>query len=177
MIKYNMRRNKFSMLLTQSSWYKVFPGYYKHALIMFMFPLTCTAFVITWDRYNMYPKYSEIQTWANSVDPNQTPCITHIALWRPVIRDSKGFVRSLDVLYEVKVYDFFFFFTWVLRPFQEYFTYIEPIVHQRGPNSENLGKNIWLPLSRTWLSHMWPERGSNHSGEKPNGLGVNSSIQ
>ena len=27
---------------------------------------------------------------------------------------------------------FFFFFFWgVLRPFQEYFTYIEPIVHQR----------------------------------------------
>ena len=27
---------------------------------------------------------------------------------------------------------FFFFFIWVLRPFQEYFTYIEPIVHRRG---------------------------------------------
>ena len=26
---------------------------------------------------------------------------------------------------------FFFFLIWVLRPFQEYFTYIEPIVHQR----------------------------------------------
>ena len=25
----------------------------------------------------------------------------------------------------------FFFFIWVLRPFQEYFTYIERIVHQR----------------------------------------------
>ena len=25
----------------------------------------------------------------------------------------------------------FFFFNWVLRPFQEYITYIEPIVHQR----------------------------------------------
>ena len=26
---------------------------------------------------------------------------------------------------------FFFFLIWVLRPFQEYFTYIEPIVHRR----------------------------------------------
>ena len=26
---------------------------------------------------------------------------------------------------------FFFFLIWVLQPFQEYFTYIEPIVHQR----------------------------------------------
>ena len=25
----------------------------------------------------------------------------------------------------------FFFLIWVLRPFQEYFTYIEPIVHRR----------------------------------------------
>ena len=27
--------------------------------------------------------------------------------------------------------DLFFFLIWVLRPFQEYFTYIEPIVHRR----------------------------------------------
>ena len=26
---------------------------------------------------------------------------------------------------------FFFFLIWVLRPFQEYFTYIKPIVHRR----------------------------------------------
>ena len=34
-----------------------------------------------------------------------------------------------------------FFLIWVLRPFQEYFTYIEPIVHQtwaktRGPGEK-----------------------------------------
>ena len=30
-----------------------------------------------------------------------------------------------------KIQDFlFFFFIWVLRPFQEYFTYVKPIVHQ-----------------------------------------------
>ena len=155
----------------------MFPGYYKHALIMFMFPLTCTAFVITWDRYNMYPKYSEIQTWANSVDPNQTPCITHIALWRPVIRDSKGFVRSLDVLYGVKVYGFFFFFYLGFTALSRIFhLYRADRSSKVGENRRTWGKNTWLPLSRTWLSHVWPERGSNHSGEKPNGLGVNSPI-
>ena len=38
------------------------------------------------------------------------------------------------------------------------------------------GKNTWPSVSRTWLSHMGPERGSNHSGEQPNGLRVNSLI-
>ena len=42
---------------------------------------------------------------------------------------------------------FFFFFIWVLWPFQEYFTYIEPIIHQR------------------WVKTGEP-------GEKPNGLRV-----
>ena len=31
----------------------------------------------------------------------------------------------------------FFFFICVLRPFQEYFTYIEPIVHQRQAKTED----------------------------------------
>ena len=31
----------------------------------------------------------------------------------------------------IKTFFFFFFLIWVLRPFQEYFTYIEPIVHRR----------------------------------------------
>ena len=30
----------------------------------------------------------------------------------------------------------FFFLFWVLRPFQEYFTYIEPIIHQRWATEE-----------------------------------------
>ena len=35
-----------------------------------------------------------------------------------------------------------FFIIWVLRPFQEYFTYIEPFVHQRWAKiGENLGKD------------------------------------
>ena len=33
-----------------------------------------------------------------------------------------------------------FFLTWVLRPFQEYFTYIEPIVHQRWAKTGEPGE-------------------------------------
>ena len=39
-----------------------------------------------------------------------------------------------------------------------------------GKNRRTQGKTTWPSVSRTWLSHMWPERGSNHSGEKPNEL-------
>ena len=35
---------------------------------------------------------------------------------------------------------FFFFFIWVLRPFQEYFTYIEPIVHRRWAKTGEPGE-------------------------------------
>ena len=45
-----------------------------------------------------------------------------------------------------------------------------------GENRRTRRKTTWPSVSRTWLSHMWPERGSNHSGEKPNGLRVNSPI-
>ena len=34
-------------------------------------------------------------------------------------------------------------------------------------NRRTRRKTTWPSVSRTWLSHMWPERGSNHSGEKP----------
>ena len=45
-----------------------------------------------------------------------------------------------------------------------------------GENRRTRRKTTWPPVSRTWLSHIWPERGSNHSGEKPNRLRVNSLI-
>ena len=45
-----------------------------------------------------------------------------------------------------------------------------------GENRRTLGITTWPSASWTWLSHMWPERGSNHSGEKPNGLRVSSLI-
>ena len=57
---------------------------------------------------------------------------------------------------------FLFIFIWVLQPFHEFFTYIEPIIHQRW------AKTGEPPVSRTWLSYMWPEHGLNHSGEKSN---------
>ena len=39
-----------------------------------------------------------------------------------------------------------------------------------------LGKTTWPSVSRTWLSHIWPKPGANHSCEKHNGLRVNSII-
>ena len=45
-----------------------------------------------------------------------------------------------------------------------------------GKNWRTWGKTTWPSVRRTWLSHMWPEWGLNHSGEKPNWLRVNSPI-
>ena len=82
----------------------------------------------------------------------------------------------LFIFYFFFFYFFFFFFLWggggggeVLRPFQEYFTYIERDDRSSkvDKNRRTRGKTTWPSVSRTWLSHMWPERGSNHSGEKP----------
>ena len=74
---------------------------------------------------------------------------------------------------------FFFFFFFYLG-----FTALSRIFHlYRADHSSKVGENrstrrktTWPSVSRTWLSHIWPELGSNHSGEKPNGLRVNSLI-
>ena len=74
---------------------------------------------------------------------------------------------------------FFLFFFFYLG-----FTALSRIFHlYRADRSSKVGENrrtrrktTWPSVSRTWLSHIWPERGSNHSGEKPNGLRVNSLI-
>ena len=71
---------------------------------------------------------------------------------------------------------FFFFLICVLRPFQEYFTYRADRSSKVGENRRTRRKTTWPSVSRTWLSNIWPEPGSNHSGEKPNGLRVNSLI-
>ena len=76
-------------------------------------------------------------------------------------------------------FQFFFFFFFDLG-----FTALSRIFHlYRADRSSKVGENrrtrrktTWPSVSRTWLSHIWPERGSNHSGEKPNGLRVNSLI-
>ena len=39
-----------------------------------------------------------------------------------------------------------------------------------GENQRTRAKTTWPSISRIWLSHLWTERGSNHSSEKPNGL-------
>ena len=75
--------------------------------------------------------------------------------------------------------EFFFFFFFDLG-----FTALSRIFHlYRADRSSKMGENrstrrktTWPSVSRTWLSHIWPELGSNHSGEKPNGLRVNSLI-
>ena len=57
---------------------------------------------------------------------------------------------------------------WILRPFQECVTYIEPIVNQRWAKTGVPGeKSPDLPVQNL-ASHMCPERGSNHSGERSN---------
>ena len=78
-----------------------------------------------------------------------------------------------------QIFFFFFFFFFYLG-----FTALSRIFHlyladrssKVGENRSTRRKTTWPSVSRTWLSHIWPELGSNHSGEKPNGLRVNSLI-
>ena len=46
----------------------------------------------------------------------------------------------------------FFFSILVLRPFQEYFTYIEPIVHQRCAKTGELGGKNHLTIRKQNLA-------------------------
>ena len=101
---------------------------------------------------------------------------TAIESWEQIAQDRtkwRGLIRrGAD--------DFFFFFFF----FDLGFTALSRIFHlYRADRSSKVGENrrtrrktTWPSVSRTWLSHIWPERGSNHSGEKPNGLRVNSLI-
>ena len=83
----------------------------------------------------------------------------------------------IRVLSVVALPFFFFLFDWgltaVLRIFHLYRANRSSKV---GENRSTRRKTTWPSISRTWLSHMWPELGSNHNGEKPNGLRVNSLI-
>ena len=49
---------------------------------------------------------------------------------------------KIDIFFFLFLEEFFFFFflIWVLRPFQEYFTYIEPIVHRRWAKTGEPGE-------------------------------------
>ena len=82
-------------------------------------------------------------------------------------------------VYLTTLFFFFFFFFFDLG-----FTALSRIFHlYRADRSSKVGENrstrrktTWPSVSRTWLSHIWPELDSNHGGEKPNGLRVNSLI-
>ena len=57
---------------------------------------------------------------------------------------------------------------WVLRLFQEYFTYIVTIVNQGWAKTGVPGEQQpGLPVQNL-ASHMYSERGSNHSGKRAN---------
>ena len=58
---------------------------------------------------------------------------THLFLALP--NPPEDLIKRLDFFFF-----FFFFFIWVLRPFQEYFTYIEPIVHRRWAKTGEPGE-------------------------------------
>ena len=77
------------------------------------------------------------------------------------------------VQYFIPTFFFNLSFTALLRIF---YLYRADHSSNVGENRRTRGKTTWPSISRTWLSHMWPERGSHHSGEKPNGLRVNSPI-
>ena len=76
-------------------------------------------------------------------------------------------------LYVDSSFFFFFFFFALSRIF---YLYRADRSSKVGENRRIRGKTTWPSVNRTWHSHIWPEQGSNHSSEKPNGLRVNSPI-
>ena len=75
----------------------------------------------------------------------------------------------IDIVEDLGFFFFFFFF------FDLGFTALSRIfLLYRADRSSKVGENrrtrrktTWPSASRTWLSHIWPEPGSNHSGENP----------
>ena len=107
-------------------------------------------------------------------------CANALAYWVFVGRALQIFIFSRYGSYADHWSWFFFFFFF----FDLGFTALSRIFHlYRADRSSKVGENrrtrrktTWPSVSRTWLSHIWPEPGSNHSGEKPNGSRVNSLI-
>ena len=102
-----------------------------------------------------------------------------IKCYKEVLVISNVNLRLADMSNKTLFGLFIFFFFFDLG-----FTALSRIFHlYRADRSSKVGENrrtrrktTWPSVSRTWLSHIWPEPGSNHSGEKPNGLRVNSLI-
>ena len=84
-----------------------------------------------------------------------------------------AFILSGLVIFLLLLFFFYMGFTALSRIFHIYWADRSSKV---GKNQRTRGKTTWPSVSRTWLSHMWPEPGSNHSCEKPNGLRVSSLI-
>ena len=61
---------------------------------------------------------------------------THIVRFWRINKKNIDIVRSQFFFF----FFFFFFLIWVLRPFQEYFTYIDPIVHRRWAKTGEPGE-------------------------------------
>ena len=103
-----------------------------------------------------------------------------------VPRKGSCFVIYLGILtFFIYFFFIYFFFSFILFYFVYLvFTALSRIFHlYRADRSSNVGENrrtpgktTWPSASRTWLSQVRPERGSNYNGEKPNGLRVRSLI-
>ena len=129
-----------------------------------------------WTSVVFTPRFSYVfgQTvaWANDTDPDQ--------MLQNSFHHNLHCLSFIEQVSDTSTGSFFFFVFF----FDLGFTALSRIFHlYRADRSSKVGENrrtwrktTWPSVSRTWLSHIWPERGSNHSGEKPNGLRVNSLI-
>ena len=77
---------------------------------------------------------------ANSAEPDHWLLKTDLDLHCLLRQGLSRFSRTRVNIAPDKVFFFFFFFIWVLWPFQEYFTYIEPIIHQRWAKTGEPGE-------------------------------------
>ena len=122
--------------------------------------------------YHNYLKYPHKTLWVNSINPKPYLVIT-----------CKNCLTKVTDYQSLPFSELFFFFIFFLF-FYFGFTVLSRIFHfyqadyssKAGENERTLGRTTRPSVSRTSLSHMWPERGSNHSCEKTNGLRVSSLI-
>ena len=106
------------------------------------------------------------------------PQRSEVRLRRPnVAKHINVILKRWKNLYPRRLFQIFFFFFFFFF-FDLGLTALSRIFHlYRADRSSKVGENrstrrktTWPSVSRTWLSHICPELGSNHSGEKPNGF-------
>ena len=95
---------------------------------------------------------SALPNWANqmAVPPITTP----------------GFFDAWIIVCVCVLMIFFFFFDLGFTALSRIFHLYWANRSSKVGENRTQGKTTWPSVSRTWLSHMWPERDSNHSGEK-----------